>query len=777
MTGRNSALVYLFLISIVTSVSTPAAPLQVDRGSTIFRLIAAQGVTGYEGAVRKTVRESLPSGLHARIKEDNAGNLVLVFGDGAPSTVIAAPMDEVGYTVSEIRDDGYLRLNRVGRGLPSRLWDQFYGGQPVVIGTDKGLVPGVTACLSVHLQPGRINPAANRPLTLDDLWVDVGASSRAQAPALGIRLLDPVALRDRATALAGGRFAGIAAANRGGCAALISLASVLEKQPPANGSVVLAWLAQEWFGRKGSDRLSHEFHPDKVIMLDSSMPSFPAHGSDRTLGISGVLGEGPILSAGARFLQPVAEKLGVAYQKASANDSNGSSTLPGAFKANYTGGPDWGKAEVEVVELPAAFSGSVVETVCQADVDRLVELLAGSVGVPEHIAQSGPTPTMNEPLPDGETRASQVPDAALLKKLIETSSVSGTEGRMRETVTKLLPSWAKPRTDEGGNLIVDFGKGKPYKVFLAHMDEIGFQVNGIRPDGMLIVEERGFGYPRLYQGHLAVVHLASGADVPGVMTPEPGYHETQRANRPEPEAERPARGSPAPATFIYVGAASRAEAEALGIHAGDTVTIPKHFQLLADGRATGRSIDDRNGCAALLAAIRSLDPAKVHGRVTFVWSTREETGLEGAKYYSEHMTDDPDFVFGVDTFVSSDSPIETDRFADAPLGRGAVIRALDNSNVAPPKLVQEVLEMAASRSIALQYGVTGGGNDGAVFTRLGAINIPLAWPLRYSHSPAELIDLRDLQALSSLVRLLTEDFTGSGLVRPPVRKKPAAAVK
>src|SRR5215467_10831124 len=147
--------------------------------SILAKLIAAQGVTGYETDVRQVITGLLPQGSRSLAHVDDVGNLTLTFGSGEPSTLISAPMDEVGYVVSRMTDDGYIRLNRVGRAAPSRLWDQYQEGQPVTIRTSGGPVQGVTACLSVHLQAGRTQDAV-RATTLDDLWVDVGAASRAE---------------------------------------------------------------------------------------------------------------------------------------------------------------------------------------------------------------------------------------------------------------------------------------------------------------------------------------------------------------------------------------------------------------------------------------------------------------------------------------------------------------------------------------------------------------------------------------------------------------------
>jgi putative aminopeptidase FrvX len=115
-------------------------------------------------------------------------------------------------------------------------------------------------------------------------------------------------------------------------------------------------------------------------------------------------------------------------------------------------------------------------------------------------------------------------------------------------------------------------------------------------------------------------------------------------------------------------------------------------------------------------------------------------------------------VHAVDTFVSADSPLEPRGFALAPLGRGAVARALDNSAVTPPALLDSLVRVARLRGIPLQLGTTNGGNDGSAFAAWGVPDVALAWPLRYSHSPAEVVDLRDVAALASLVQAVAETW-------------------
>jgi len=189
---------------------------------------------------------------------------------------------------------------------------------------------------------------------------------------------------------------------------------------------------------------------------------------------------------------------------------------------------------------------------------------------------------------------------------------------------------------------------------------------------------------------------------------------------------------------------------------GNTLTMPKQYVRLAGTRATGRSFDDRVGCTALLLAVRKLDPARLKHRVIFVWSVREEIGLQGAQAVANSLGVATSRVHAIDTFVSADSPLEPKSFGLAPLGKGPVARALDNSSVTPPAYLDSLVTLARGAAIPLQVGTTNGGNDGSTFSAWGVPDVAIGWPLRYSHSPAEVIDLRDVANLGALVRALAE---------------------
>ena len=330
---------------------------------------------------------------------------------------------------------------------------------------------------------------------------------------------------------------------------------------------------------------------------------------------------------------------------------------------------------------------------------------------------------------------------SVLAPLVETYGVSGAEGPVREAVKRLLPAWAVSSTDTAGNLWVRVGEGSPVVVFVAHLDEIGFRVTGIRDDGTLELETRGGFISSLFEAKPALVHTDKGI-VPGVFIPrDSGFtHHTP------------------PPLRVDLGTTSRAATLARGVSPGQTITMPKQYVRLAGTRATGRSFDDRVGATAQLLALRRLDRAALKHQVIFIWSVREEIGLEGAEAAAASLGTTPRRVHAIDTFVSADSPLELPNFAVAPIGRGAVARALDNSSITPPAYVDSLFQVARARGVALQLGTTNGGNDGSEFTPYGVVDVAMGWPLRYSHSPAEVIDLKDVVSLADIIRAVAETW-------------------
>jgi putative aminopeptidase FrvX len=190
---------------------------------------------------------------------------------------------------------------------------------------------------------------------------------------------------------------------------------------------------------------------------------------------------------------------------------------------------------------------------------------------------------------------------------------------------------------------------------------------------------------------------------------------------------------------------------ARGARVGLSLTSYKRADRLLGSRITGRASDDRTGSTALLFAIRRINPDSLAHKVIFVWSVQEEGGLNGARFFGDRHGVNLRRVYSVDTFVSSDTPKESPHFAFAPLGSGAVLRGLDNGSLVPRAERDRIVRIARARGIPLQVGTTFGGTDGSAIQVWGPVNIGLSWPGRYSHGPAEVLDLRDVDSLIRLI--------------------------
>ena len=209
--------------------------------SLSVRFSGMTAVTGYEQAMTDSLLALLPGSSRDRI-----GNVTLVLGRGAPKRLIACALDEVGYVVGNVTDDGYLLLRRVGGGARlSPLFDQQLEGQRVTLFGRRGPVPGVVAVRSTHLTRGRpAGGGSEPPFTVDNAYVDVGASSRDEVLALGLAVLTPVSLT-KGPVRYGDRL--LAASNAGRRSACAALASAALTRPRVRGTVVAAFTVQSLY--------------------------------------------------------------------------------------------------------------------------------------------------------------------------------------------------------------------------------------------------------------------------------------------------------------------------------------------------------------------------------------------------------------------------------------------------------------------------------------------------------------------------------------------------
>lgn len=669
--------------------------------------VAVDAATGYERRVAPTLASALGGWT-----SDAYGNVVMTVGTGSPHRIVACALDRPSYAVSQIRDDGYVRLHRIGPGSRHALWDQQFEAQQVRVLTAAGPVAGVVARSNGHFAAQHSGEIAL--VSADDLWVDVGAESRADVEALGIALLDPVGRHLPPWPIAGG-VAGPDAGRRTGCAAIVAVAAAV-RQGGIQGRTTLVLSAQQGTGWVGlSSLMARGERADQVTVL---APGEDAR-AESNRAVKELARFGAVLEASGlktvRWLVPSVEQ-----------------------------------------------AGSHMEIVRAAEAEWLLSVAAHAAGLavaPSHAWIAAPSPA---PLRTGRADGSFTAVASVLTDLVERYGVSAHEWSVRRAVLASLPAWARERAvvDDIGNIMVEAGPQGAATVFMAHMDEVGYVIESIAPDGTVTLAAQGGPVASAWEGQTALVHF----DPPGAPSTVSGLgndiNPRWKAGSLVAAAPPPLRG-----VFRIRGAAPRKnpgvmqawfglDAEGLaarGVTVGMQVTSHKEGLRLGRTRYTARSLDDRAGTTALVRAINQINPDRLSGRVMFAWSVHEEGGLLGATAMARRFGRITTRIYSLDTFVSSDTPLESPHFAYAPLGKGPVFRAIESSNVSPDEERSRVGRAAAAAGIPLQMGLTQGGTDGSTFTFWGAPNQGLSWPGRYSHSPGEVLDLRDLDMLTRLI--------------------------
>src|SRR3954453_7355869 len=232
-------------------------------GDEVQAFLNVAAVSGRERPAADFIAGRLP-GLPAT--RDALGNVVLTVGSGEPRRLLACALGEPGFIVSAIQEDGLLRAVP-GGGPVGALWTQSFEGQTVVIGGAQGWRPGAVVLPSVHLRQG--GGPRERPFSVEDLYIDVGAASALEVAAMGIRLMDPVALIRRPMRLQGGLVAAPAAARKGACVALADVAR-RSRSAPGTGTVVFAWTVSDEINRSGLQHVTRERGPfQEALLMDS----------------------------------------------------------------------------------------------------------------------------------------------------------------------------------------------------------------------------------------------------------------------------------------------------------------------------------------------------------------------------------------------------------------------------------------------------------------------------------------------------------------------------
>lgn len=340
--------------------------------------------------------------------------------------------------------------------------------------------------------------------------------------------------------------------------------------------------------------------------------------------------------------------------------------------------------------------------------------------------------------------ASRVP--RFLAELLETRSPSGYESEAQAVFDRhVRPASDAYAPDALGNRIATLHpKGDPVLMLAGHMDELGLMVTYVNKDGYLYFQTVG-GHDRgVISGRRVVIQTAAGP-VKGV-TGKRALHLMDDADRKKvPEIHE---------IWIDIGAKSKPEAlERVAI--GDVATYDQGFDVLHGTVGVARAFDNKVGAYIVGETLIRLSQEKKTpaAKVVAVATVQEEIGVRGATTATYGVN--PHLAVAVDVSHATDHPdCDNRKYGETKLGGGPIIGRGPNMN---PKVTAKL--MAAAKKLKLAYQVEGEprptGTDARAVqtTRAGVATGLVCVPLRYMHTPSELVDLQDVE---SCVRLLVQ---------------------
>ena len=299
----------------------------------------------------------------------------------------------------------------------------------------------------------------------------------------------------------------------------------------------------------------------------------------------------------------------------------------------------------------------------------------------------------------------------------------------------------------------------PTVLIAAHTDEIGLIVKAVEPDGFLRFDKVGGVLDNLLAARLVRVrgHL-------GVIGMRAGHFQS---------AEERGRAASPSSLYVDVGARSAAAVAAMGIAVGDPIAFKS--DLVAFGPdaplVVGKAIDNRLGCAVAWALLDAAAPPA--GTLVVAFTSQEEVGLKGAGVAGERWR--PDLAIAVDTMPSGDTPdMSLTRDLNVRIGAGPALQMLagpaGRGFLVHPAVARFLRALADAEGVALQVTTFTGGNNDAAAMAWSGHGVPaasLCLPRRYAHSPTEVADLHDADAMLQLLGALVarmDDLPGFGFL-------------
>jgi len=337
----------------------------------------------------------------------------------------------------------------------------------------------------------------------------------------------------------------------------------------------------------------------------------------------------------------------------------------------------------------------------------------------------------------------------LLKELTETSGVSGYETPIRSLVRKYLEKYGELTQDKIGSVICrkQGTSDKPRIMLAGHMDEIGFMVKQITPEGFIKFLPLGGWFDQVLLGQRVIIQSQKD-DVVGVIGAKPPHL------LPADEREKVVKRKD---MYIDIGASTKEEVEAAGIQLGDPIVPRADFVELAGGLTyLSKAFDDRVGTALVISTMQELQQKSHPNTVYGVATVMEEVGIRGAMTSVRAV--DPDVAIILESDIAGDVPgIKPDESA-IKLGQGPMIVLFDSRMIPNIRFRDLVLETAKQIGVPVQLSaIEGGATDGGVI-HLHGIGVPtlvIGVAARHIHSHSSIIHRHDydntVKLLSALI--------------------------
>ena len=329
---------------------------------------------------------------------------------------------------------------------------------------------------------------------------------------------------------------------------------------------------------------------------------------------------------------------------------------------------------------------------------------------------------------------------SLLDNLLRAGAPSGYEGPAA-AVWREAASFAELSTDGIGSSIARVGDASPLLAVVGHIDEIGLIVVHIDEKGFLWFAPVGGWDPQILVGQRVEVQGRNGP-VLGVVGRKP-------IHLLEPDQRK--KVVELKGLHIDIGAADREEAAEL-IRVGDPVVIAAEPMPVAGERLVSRAMDNRLGAYTALESLRRAhERGEMSGSFAAVAAVQEEIGLFGARTAAFQIR--PDIAIAVDVTHATDAPgVDEKEIGSHPLGSGPVI---GRGSTLSPKVFELLVETAEAEGIDYSISASGRGTstdaDVLQISRTGIPTGVVSIPLRYMHSPVEMVDLRDVEATVELL--------------------------